>query len=186
MGPALQVIGLVASFASMSAAQDSSARAEEAMRNQAAAQKEAVEAQRQMQAQQAARERRQAIRAGIVQRAQIRAQAQAAGLGAGGSLVGGATGSISSQIGSNLGFSTQMSGLGAQYSAATARAADYGAQAGIYSQRAQAAQQGVGMGFSLFKSFGGMSSGTSMFGGGNSAFFDPLFGGSGLGSFSGQ
>ena len=165
-GAALQVIGLVAGFANMSAAQDSAARAEEAMRNQAESQKEAVEAQRKMQSQEARRNRRQAIRQGIIQRSQILAQARGAGLSAGSSLVGGATGSVSSQIGANLGFSTMMSGLGDQYSAATARAADYGAQAGIYSQRAQAAQTGMGMGFDLFKSFGGMDfGGSSIFSG---------------------
>ena len=163
-GATLAIVGLVSGFAQMSAAQDANARAEEAMRNQAAAQKEAVETQRQMQAQEAARSRRQAIRAGIVQRAQLRAQAQAAGLGAGGSLVGGATGSVSSQVGANLGFSTMMSGLGAQYSAATSRAADFGAQAGIYSQRAQAAQQGMGMGFNLFSQGGGFGAIKSGFG----------------------
>ena len=184
MGPALQVIGLVVGLSQMSAAQDNMARAEEASRNAAAAQKQAAEAQQRQQELAAARERRQAIRAGIVQRARLRAQAQVMGAG-GGSGVAGGISSISSQIGANLGFGTQMTGLGREYTAATGRAADFGAQAGIYQARASSASQMSSMGFSMFGRGGGFNSSTSMFGGGNSSFFNPLFGGAGLGSFSG-
>lgn len=163
MGPALQVIGLVIGFTQASAAQDNMARAEEASRNAAAAQKQAAEAQQRQQELAASRERRQAIRAGIIQRARLRAQAQVMGAG-GGSGVAGGISSISSQIGANLGFGTQMTGLGREYTAATGRAADFGAEAGIYQSRASSASQMSGMGFDLFGKAGGFGK-NSIFGG---------------------
>jgi hypothetical protein len=163
LSTALQVVGLVVGFSQMSAAQDNMARAEEASRNAAAAQKQAAEAQQRQQELAASRERRQAIRAGIVQRARLRAQAQVMGAG-GGSGVAGGISSISSQIGANLGFGTQMTGLGREYTAATGRAADFGAQAGIYQARASSASQMSGMGFDLFGKAGGFGK-NSIFGG---------------------
>jgi hypothetical protein len=168
MGPALQVIGLVVGLSQMSAAQDNMARAEEASRNAAAAQKQAAEAQQRQQELAASRERRQAIRAGIVQRARLRAQAQVMGAG-GGSGVAGGISSISSQIGANLGFGTQMTGLGREYTAATGRAADFGAQAGIYQARASSASQMSSMGFSMFGQAGGFGSGSIFSGFGGSS-----------------
>lgn len=167
MGPALQVIGLIAGFAGMSAAQDQAAKAEQASREAAAAQKQAIAA-RESQAKLAERrERRKAIRQRIRTTAELRAQIDAAG--AGGSLVGGAISSVASQTGANLGFSTQMSGLGSQFSAASARAADANMMAGIYQSRSQAAGAMSGMGFKLFSSFGG----TDIQGGGS--IFSGLF-----------
>ena len=158
MGPALQVIGLVAGFAGMSAAQDQASKAEEASRQAAAAQKEAIAA-REAQAKLAERrERRKAIRQRIRTTAELKAQIDAAGA-AGGSLMGGAVSSVASQTGANLGFSTQMSGLGSRFSAASSRAADANMMAGIYQSRSQASSAMSGMGFKLFSSFGGMDFG---------------------------
>jgi len=168
MGPALQVVGLIAGFAGMSAAQDQAAKAEEYSRQAAAAKKEAIAA-REAQAKLAERrERRKAIRQRIRTTAELKAQIDAAGA-AGGSLVGGAVSSVVSQTGANLGFSTQMSGLGSRFSAASARAADANMMAGIYQGRSQASSAMSGMGFKLFSSFGG----TDMAAGGSSIFAPP-------------
>ena len=171
MPQALQVIGLVAGFAGMSAAQDQASKAEEASRQAAAAQKEAIAA-REAQAKLAERrERRKAIRNRIRTTAELKAQIDAAGAG-GGSLVGGAVSSVVSQTGANLGFSTQMSGLGSRFSAASARAADANMMAGIYQSRSQAAGAMSGMGFKLFSSFGGTDFGP---GSTNTSIFSGLF-----------
>jgi len=171
MPQALQVIGLVAGFAGMSAAQDQASKAEEASRQAAAAQKEAIAA-REAQAKLAERrERRKAIRNRIRTTAELKAQIDAAGAG-GGSLVGGAVSSVVSQTGANLGFSTQMSGLGSQFSAASARAADANMMAGIYQSRAQSAGAMSGMGFKLFSNFGGTNFGGSS---GPTSFLSGIF-----------
>ena len=171
MPQALQVISLVAGFAGLSAAQDQASKAEEASRQAAAAQKEAIAA-REAQAKLAERrERRKAIRQRIRTTAELRAQIDAAGAG-GGSLVGGAVSSVASQTGANLGFSTQMSGLGSRFSAASARAADANMMAGIYQSRAAASSQMSGMGFKMFSSFGGTNFGGSA---GPTSFLSGIF-----------
>jgi len=116
----------------------------------ASAQRAAADRQVQMQQQQAARERRSAIRANIVRRAQLRAQAEAANVATSSGFFGGQTG-LSSQLGANLGFGSMMSGLSQEYTQLTAQAADYSARSQMGSAIAglgfQAAQFGAGGGF---------------------------------------
>ena len=86
------------------------------------AQAAASNTQIQMQRTKATRERRQSIRANIAARARMRNQAELTGV-AGSSGAQGGTSSVSSQGGSNLGFSSQMSGLGQQFTAFSGQAA---------------------------------------------------------------
>lgn len=120
----------------------------------AKAQRAAANTQIQMQQQQAARERRSAIRANLVRRAQLRAQAVAAGVETSSGALGGQT-SLSSQLGANLGFGSMMSGLSQEYTQLTAQAADYSARSqmgsAIGSLGFQAAQFGAGGGFGPIK-----------------------------------
>ena len=120
----------------------------------ASAQRAAADRQVQMQQQQVARERRSAIRANIVRRAQLRSQAEAAGAATSSGFFGGQTG-LSSQLGANLGFGSMMSGLSQQYTQLTAQAADYSARSqmgsAIGSLGFQAAQFGAGGGFGPIK-----------------------------------
>jgi len=108
----------------------------------AKAQRAAAGKQIEMQQQQAARERRSAIRANIIRRAQLQAQAQAAGVETSSGVLGGLT-SLSSQLGANLGFGSMMSGLSQQYTGLTAQAADYSARSQMGSAIAGFAFQGA-------------------------------------------
>lgn len=93
----------------------------------AKAQRAAAGKQIEMQQQQAARERRSAIRASIIRRAQLQSQAVAAGVETSSGVLGGQT-SMASQLGANLGFGNVMSGLSREYTQLTAQAADYSAR----------------------------------------------------------
>tara|TARA_R110000796_G_scaffold221498_1_gene337641 strand:- start:72 stop:533 length:462 start_codon:yes stop_codon:yes gene_type:complete len=105
------VVGAVSSVNSMNTAKKS-----------AAAQQKASNTQIQMQRTKATRERRQSIRANIAARARMRNQAELTGVAGSSGAEGGAS-SVSSQGGANLGFSSQMSGLGQQFTAFSGQAA---------------------------------------------------------------
>ena len=95
------------------------------------AQAAASNTQIQMQRTKATRERRQSIRANIAARARMRNQAELTGV-AGSSGAEGGTSSVSSQGGSNLGFSSQMSGLGQQFTAFSGQAAQATSKAAMF------------------------------------------------------
>jgi len=114
------------------------------MEKGASAQRAAAATQQRIQQQQATRQRRQAIRASIIRRQQAAAQAQATGVADTSMVAGGLTG-LSSQLGANLGFSTMLSGLGAQYSALTGQAAMFGSRAQMGQAIGQLGFQFLGM-----------------------------------------
>ena len=94
------------------------------------AEKEVVKKQQQQQTAEVRQQRRQAIRAAQIQRAQ--AQASAVGSGAaGGSGAQGGIGSISSQLATSFGHSTQMSGLSRDITKQYGARADGAALSGI-------------------------------------------------------
>lgn len=96
MGPAIAVIGAVASVVGTVASIGASRRAAAEQRKQTALV--------------ARRERRSAIRGMQIKRAQALASAGAVGAGTGSGAIGG-IGALTSQLGSNIGFGTQMSAL---------------------------------------------------------------------------
>lgn len=106
------------------------------------AQSAAAATQQRMQQQQATRQRRQAIRAGMIQREQMRAQALALGASGSSGVAGGLT-SLSSQLGANLGFGTMMSGLGQQYTSQTGQAAKFSGLSQLYGTIGQIGMQAM-------------------------------------------
>lgn len=116
MGPAIAVIGAVATVAGTAIQYNASRRASR------------LQAQQQSLA--TTRSNRQAIRQAQIQRAQ--ALSAASMLGAtGGSSVTGGLGSLTSQLGSGLGYSSQMSGLSGLISKQATRASVGGSIANI-------------------------------------------------------
>jgi hypothetical protein len=112
------------------------------------AQAAASNTQIQMQRTKATRERRQSIRANIAARARMRNQAELTGV-AGSSGAEGGTSSVSSQGGSNLGFSSQMSGLGQQFTAFSGQAAQASSRASMFGSLANLGMQGLSFGASM-------------------------------------
>lgn len=136
MGPVATVIGAVASVVG-TVASVSQAR-------------KATKLQQEQQAVATRRSRRQAIREAQIVRAQTVASAQASGA-MGSSAVAGGLGSLQSQLGEAMGFSTHMSGLSRDISAAQARSQTWGAVAGL---GGSLYGYGVNQGYGLKESFG--------------------------------
>ncbi len=133
MGPAVAVIGAVATVGGTVMAYS--------------AQKKAAAAARKQQELTTQRSNRQAIREAQLRRAQ--AIAAAASMGAlGGSALAGGLSSLGAQLGSGLGYSTQMSALSSQIEKYSARAATGNAIAGIGGNLFQ-----LGGGFDGLKNF---------------------------------
>mgnify|MGYP003629901370 CR=1 FL=1 len=112
------------------------------------AQAAASNTQIQMQKTKATRERRQSIRANIAARARMRNQAELTGV-AGSSGAEGGSSSVSSQGGANLGFSSQMSGLGQQFTAFSGQAAQATSRASMFGSLANLGMQGLSFGASM-------------------------------------
>jgi len=110
------------------------------------AQTQAAQTQIEMQRQETARARRSAIRSFLVRRARTRQEAIARGM-EGSSAFQGITAGASSQLGANIGFSTMMSGLGAQYTSLTG-------QANLFQSRANVASSIAGLGLTAAQYFG--------------------------------
>ena len=95
------------------------------------AQRGAARAQARQQQAQAARQRRAAIRQSVLARAQASTVAAATGQTAGTAFQGGMA-SLTSQLGANLGYGTMMSGLSAEYSRLSDRAALYAGRSQLF------------------------------------------------------
>ena len=106
-------------------------------------QRKAARLSRQQQQVSTRRSQRQAIRQAQLQRAQAVASAQASGA-LGGSGASGGIGALSSQLGEQFGFSTQMSGLSGQISAAQSRANTFSGVASLGGTLYGAAQNNPG------------------------------------------
>jgi hypothetical protein len=112
------------------------------------AQAAATQTQLQMQKTKATRERRQSIRANLAARARMRNQAELTGVAGSSGAEGGAS-SVSSQGGANLGFSSQMSGLGQQFTTFSGQAAQATSRASMFGSLANLGMQGLSFGASL-------------------------------------
>ena len=112
------------------------------------AQASATQTQIQMQKTKATRERRQSIRSNIAARARMRNQAELTGVAGSSGAEGGAS-SVSSQGGANLGFSSQMSGLGQQFTTFSGQAAQASSKAAMFGSLANLGMQGISVGQSM-------------------------------------
>jgi hypothetical protein len=141
MPQAVMVIGAVVAATATVASMNQQKRAGKA---QAAA----TQTQIQMQKTKATRERRQSIRANIAARARMRNQAELTGVAGSSGAEGGAS-SVSSQGGANLGFSSQMSGLGQQFTTFSGQAAQASSKAAMFGGLANLGMQGLSFGASM-------------------------------------
>lgn len=109
------------------------------------AQAAATQTQIQMQRTKASRERRQSIRTTLAARQRMKNQAELTGAGQSSGFFGGSS-SVSSQQGSNLGFSSQMSGLGQQYTDFSGQAAQASSKAAMFGSLASLGGQVMSFG----------------------------------------
>jgi hypothetical protein len=109
------------------------------------AQAAATQTQIQMQKTKATRERRQSIRANIAARSRMRNQAELTGVAGSSGAEGGAS-SVSTQGGANLGFSSQMSGLGQQFTTFSGQAAQASSKAAMFGSLANLGGQVMSFG----------------------------------------
>lgn len=110
---------------------------------QASAQKKQIEAQRRMADIENARQRREAVRQARIARASVISQGEAQGVSGSTGIAGGVAG-IQQQMGYNLSFLDQMQDANTQAAVFGQKAADYGAQAGLFGQIASTAYNDFG------------------------------------------
>lgn len=144
MGNPAMVIMAIGAVVSAGATVKSMNEQKKAGRAQAAA----TQTQIQMQKTKATRERRQSIRANIAARSRMRNQAELTGV-AGSSGAEGGTSSVSTQGGANLGFSSQMSGLGQQFTTFSGQSAQASSKAAMFGSLANLGGQMMSFGNSM-------------------------------------
>tara|TARA_R110002020_G_C15778752_1_gene728944 strand:+ start:43 stop:537 length:495 start_codon:yes stop_codon:yes gene_type:complete len=116
---ALAIVGTAASFQQQA--------------RQARFQKEATQVQIRQQQAQTSRERRGAVRRGLIARARAANVAATTGMAETSAFLGG-SGAVSSQVGSNLGFSGMMSGLSQDITRLSGLASEAGGRAALFGQ----------------------------------------------------
>lgn len=110
---------------------------------QASAQKKQIEAQRRMADIENARQRREAVRQARIARASVISQGEAQGVSGSTGIAGGVAG-VQQQMGYNLSFLDQMQDANTQAAVFGQKAANYGAQAGLFGQIASTAYNDFG------------------------------------------